>query len=259
MFVNVTIPVFNEELRLPHSLPKLHRFLTEHCRFQFELVIADNASTDRTWQIAHSFSQRYEGVRVVHLEEKGRGRALKNVWTESVADLLSYMDVDLSTDLSAFPPLVEALISGGFDVATGSRLLKPSLTTRRLKRELISRSYNRLIKLLFRTRFSDGQCGFKAITRQAAKELLPLVEDTGWFFDTELLVLAEKLGYRIFDLPVRWVDDSDSRVKILRTAWEDAKGLMRVRRDLAAGRYGRATGHLKQIPSAGTPVSPAGS
>ena len=219
------------------SVPKLHRFLSEHCRFKFEIVIADNASTDRTLEIGRWFSKTFAAVRVVHLDQRGRGRAVKTVWLESPADVLSYMDVDLSTDLFAFPPMIEALVGGGFDVGTGSRLLKPSLTTRGLKREFISRSYNLLIKMLFHTRFSDAQCGFKAITSDAAADLLPLVDDEGWFMDTELLILAEKLGYRIFDLPVRWLDDADSRVKIWRTASGDLKGLARVRRNFATGKY----------------------
>jgi len=183
----------------------------------------------------------------MHLEEKGRGQAVKKTWTESAAHVLSYMDVDLSTHLSAFPPLIEALMSGAFDVATGSRLLKPSLTTRGLKREAVSRCYNLLIKALFHTKFSDAQCGFKAITRKAAQELLPLVEDNGWFMDTELLILAEKLGYRIFDLPVRWVEDSDSRVKIWRTALGDLQGMARVHRNFASGIYyaARAKGMIR--------------
>ena len=235
--VNVTIPVFNEETRLQRSIPRLHAFLSEHCRFKFEIVIADNASTDGTLEIARSFSETHPEVRVVHLDQKGRGRAVKRVWSESRAAVLSYMDVDLSTDLYAFPPLIESLISGGFDVAIGSRLLKPSLTTRGFKREFISRDYNLLIKLFFHTRFSDAQCGFKAITKAAAAQLLPLVEDNEWFMDTELLIVSEKLGYRIFDLPVRWVDDSDSRVKIWRTARGDLSGLARVQRNFAMGKY----------------------
>ena len=169
-------------------------------------------------------------------------RAVKKAWSESKADILSYMDCDLSTDLAAFPPLVEALISCGFDVAIGSRLLKPCLTTRGFKREFISRGYNRLMKLFFQAQFSDAQCGFKAITKEAASALLPLVEDNEWFMDSELLILAEKLGYRIFDLPVHWVDDSDSRVKIWRTALSDLRGLARLKRNFMMGKYGQAMG-----------------
>ena len=180
-------------------------------------------------------ADRFQQVRVMHLEEKGRGRALRQVWLESQADVLSYMDVDLSTDLAAFPKLVDALATKRFDVATGSRLLPESKVRRSRKRELISRGYNRLVKAFFQTKFSDAQCGFKAITRKAAHVLLPLVEDNGWFFDTELLVLAEKRGYRVFDMPVKWVEDSDSRVRIFSTALADVKGLIRLRRKLAFG------------------------
>ena len=237
MLVNVTIPVFNEEKILPSSIATLHAFLTKHCRFEWEIVVANNASTDSTPKVAQRLSKEFNGVRAVHLDQKGRGRALKKVWSESGADILSYMDVDLSSNLYAFPPLVEALISGGFDIGIGSRLLKASTTRRSLKREAISRTYNLLVKAFFLTKFSDAQCGFKAITKGAAGKLLPKIEDTGWFFDTELLVIAEKLGYRIFDLPVSWVEDLDSRVKIVSTAMDDIKGLIRVRRGFATGKY----------------------
>ncbi len=237
MLVNVTIPVYNEEKILPSSIASLHEFLTKHARFDWEIVIANNASIDRTQEVAEGLARQYAGVRVVHLDLKGRGRALKKVWTESSADYLSYMDVDLSTNLYALPPMIEALISGGFEIGIGSRLLKASTTRRSIRREVVSRGYNLLVKTFFATKFSDAQCGFKAITRPVADALLPVVTDTGWFFDTELLVIAEKLGYRIFDLPVSWVEDMDSRVKIVRTAVDDIKGLIRVRRNFWGGVY----------------------
>jgi glycosyltransferase involved in cell wall biosynthesis len=237
MFVNITIPVYNEQEQLPSSIRALHQFLLENCRFDFEIIIADNASVDRTLECARELEQLFKEVRVVHLELKGRGRALKEVWINSKADVLSYMDVDLSTNLFAFPPLIEAVACGGADIGTGSRLMKGSRTQRGLKREVISRCYNLLVKAFFQTRFSDAQCGFKAISREAAHGLLPLIEDPGWFFDTELLVIAEKLGYRIFDVPVRWIDDLDSRVKIIPTALEDVRGLIRVKRGFLRGQY----------------------
>lgn len=237
MLVNVTIPVYNEEKILPSSIKTLQEFLDNHCRFEWEIVIANNASIDGTLEVARQLSSEVRGVRVVHLDQKGRGRALKEVWMESPADILSYMDVDLSSNLYTFPPLIEALMSGGFDIAIGSRLLKASTTKRSLKRETVSRAYNLLVKAFFFTKFSDAQCGFKAITKKAAKELLPSIEDTGWFFDTELLVIGEKLGYRIFDLPVSWIEDLDSRVKIVRTAMDDIKGLLRVRQNFDKGVY----------------------
>lgn len=237
MIVNVTIPVYNEERALPVSLGNLHEFLSAHARFDWEIVIANNASIDRTREVAEELCRKFSRTRLSHLSEKGRGRALKKVWTESEADILSYMDVDLSSNLFAFPPMIEAIIGGGFDIGIGSRLLKASTTRRSLKREVISRAYNYLVKAFFFTKFSDAQCGFKAISRKAAQELLPKVEDTGWFFDTELLVIAEKKGYRIFDLPVSWVEDLDSRVKIVHTAMEDIRGLIRVKKNFRKELY----------------------
>lgn len=234
--VSVTVPVFNEEMQLAKSVHRLIEFLTAQERLRWEIVIANNGSTDRTGEIAEQLAHGNGSVRVLHLEQKGRGGALKAAWLGSSADVLSYMDVDLSTDLAAFPALVDAVASGRFDLAIGSRLLPDSQVERGWKREFISRCYNRLVKALLHTRFSDAQCGFKAISQKAALELLPLVEDTSWFFDTELLALAEKFGYRICELPVRWIEDPDSRVKVLPTALADLRGLVRLRRDLDKGR-----------------------
>ncbi len=233
MKVNITLPVLNEEAQLESSVHCLLGFLAGHCQLDSEIVVADNGSTDRTWEIAGLLCLENPAVHRVRLDQRGRGRAIKRVWCESDCGVLTYMDVDLSADLSAFPVLIEAIRSGGYNLAVGSRLLQPQLTTRSFKREFISRSYNYLIKLLFRPGFSDAQCGFKAIGREAARALLPLVRDDGWFMDTELLLTAERLGYRIFDCPVRWVDDSDSRVVLWATAWSDLKGLVRLRRTLA--------------------------
>jgi Glycosyltransferases involved in cell wall biogenesis len=237
MLVNITIPVYNEEKILPSSIASLHAFLGQHCRFDWEIVVANNASIDGTLEVAKRLSKEFSNVRVVHLDQKGRGRALRKTWMESQADILSYMDVDLSSNLFAFPPLIEALVSGGFDIGIGSRLLKASTTKRSIKRETISRIYNLMVKAFFFTKFSDAQCGFKAITKKVAAELLPKIEDNGWFFDTELLVIGERLGYRIFDLPVSWVEDMDSRVKIVSTAIDDIQGLIRVKRKFRKGSY----------------------
>lgn len=228
--VNLTIPVFNEEAQLTASIEKLLHCLEESVAWEWEVVIADNGSSDRTAQVAWQVSQSDSRIRLVHLGRRGRGRALKQVWLESQATVLSYMDVDLSTDLAALPALIEAVGEGGCDLAVGSRLLPGSRVQRGWRREFISRVYNRLVKQVLGTHFSDAQCGFKAIKREAAQALLPLVEDTGWFFDTELLLLAEKLGYRLCELPVRWVEDPDSRVKLIPTVWGDLKGLMRLYR-----------------------------
>ncbi len=238
MKVLIVIPVYNEEKILSQSVSQLHKFLSDRkLDFEWEIAIADNASTDRTMAVAGEITARHDRVRVIHLDEKGRGRALKKVWSESDADIVTYMDVDLSTNLESFLPMVKALKDDGYDVAIGSRLMREASTTRSLKRETISRAYNLLVKAFFSSRFSDAQCGFKGITRRVAREILPFVEDTNWFFDTELLIISEKKGYKIKDVPVKWIEDLDTRVKIVKTAVEDIKGLIRVRRHFREGRY----------------------
>ncbi len=227
--VDIFIPVYNEERVLACSVIKLREHLLGHeFPYQWTIVIADNASTDATLEIAQHLAQKFADVRYIHLDQKGRGRALRRAWLESKADLVCYMDVDLSTNLNSLRPLLDSL-SDGYDVAIGSRLMPASRTTRSLRREVISRTYNLMIKALFWNHFSDAQCGFKALTRRAVDALVPLVEDQAWFFDTELLLLAERLGYRIKEIPVEWIEDLDSRVKIVKTAIDDIKGLLRVR------------------------------
>ncbi|GAA3757370.1 glycosyltransferase [Streptomyces tremellae] len=233
--LDVTIPVYNEEQDLAPCVHRLHDHLTRTFPYGFRITIADNASTDRTPQIAAGLAARIPEVRSFRLEEKGRGRALRAVWAHSDAPVLAYMDVDLSTGLNALLPLVAPLISGHSDLAIGSRLARTSRVVRGPKREFVSRAYNVILKSSLSARFSDAQCGFKAVRADVAAKLLPMVEDTGWFFDTEMLVLAERAGLRIHEVPVDWVDDPDSRVHIVRTAVDDLKGVWRVGRALATG------------------------
>jgi putative flippase GtrA len=247
--LEVVIPVHNEERDLGASVERVREHLAR-LPWSFRVTVADNASTDGTAVIARRLAHAHDDVRVVHLAEKGRGRALKRVWSGSDAAVLVYMDVDLSTDLNALLPLVAPLLSGHSDLAIGTRLGHGSRVERGPKRELISRGYNLLLRGTLRARFSDAQCGFKAIRADVAREVLPLVEDDSWFFDTELLVLAERAGLRIHEVPVDWVDDPDSRVDIVRTALDDVCGIVRVGRGLVSGRlpvsdvaerFGRAT------------------
>ncbi|WP_330331585.1 bifunctional glycosyltransferase family 2/GtrA family protein [Streptomyces sp. NBC_00536] len=233
--LDVVIPVFNEEKDLGPCVRRLHEHLTRTFPYAFRITIADNASTDRTPEVAAGLARSVSAVRSTRLEEKGRGRALRTVWSASDAPVLAYMDVDLSTDLNALLPLVAPLISGHSDLAIGTRLAPASRVVRGAKREFVSRAYNLILRSSLAARFSDAQCGFKAIRRDVAERLLPLVEDSGWFFDTELLVLAERAGLRIHEVPVDWVDDPDSTVHIVRTATEDLKGVWRVGRALAVG------------------------
>jgi putative flippase GtrA len=234
--LDVVVPVFNEETDVEPCVRRLHAHLCDTFAYSFRITVADNASTDGTLAVARRVAAELTGVDVVHLDEKGRGRALRQVWAASDAEVLAYMDVDLSTDLAAVLPLVAPLVSGHSDVAIGSRLARGSRVVRGPKREVVSRCYNVLLRGTLAARFSDAQCGFKAIRADVARRLLPLVEDTGWFFDTELLVLAERSGLRIHEVPVDWVDDPDSRVDVVATAVACLRGIARLGRALAAGR-----------------------
>ncbi|MFG1869870.1 glycosyltransferase [Micromonospora arborensis] len=233
--LDVVIPVYNEETDLGPCVRRLHAHLSEHFPYPFQITIADNASVDETLKVADSLAGELPGVEVMHLDDKGRGRALSAAWSASSAPVLAYMDVDLSTDLAALLPLVAPLISGHSDLAIGTRLARTSRVVRGAKREVISRAYNLLLRGALAARFSDAQCGFKAIRADVASELLPLVRDIGWFFDTELLVLAQRAGLRIHEVPVDWVDDPDSRVDIVATALADLRGIGRLGRALLTG------------------------
>ena len=230
--VDIVIPVHNEERGLRVSVLRLHAYLTQQFPFSARITIADNASTDATPAVAAELAEELPEVRVLRLNDKGRGRALAAAWLTSDARVVSYMDVDLSTDLSALLPLVAPVISGHSQVSIGSRLVTGSRVTRGPKREVISRVYNILLRLVLRVRFKDAQCGFKALRADVARSLLPDVVNRNWFFDTELLVRAERAGLRIHELPVDWTDDPDSRVDIVATAIEDLRGVWR----LATGR-----------------------
>ncbi len=227
--LDVVVPVYNEEVGLERSIRRLHRFLSGQMPFTWRIIVADNASVDNTLAVARALALELPGVEVLHLPAKGRGRALRAAWSASRAEVLCYMDVDLSTELRALLPLVAGLISGHSDVAIGSRLARGARVVRGRKREFISRSYNHLLRLVLGARFSDAQCGFKAIRSDVARRLLPSIKDEEWFFDTELLVLAQRHGLRIHEVPVDWVDDPDSRVKIISTAIGDLKGVARMR------------------------------
>jgi len=227
--VDIVIPVYNEEHVLAESVATLRKFLSQGFPYEYRIVVADNASTDSTLAVAQRLAQEQPDVASLHIPQKGRGRALRAAWLTSPADILSYMDVDLSTDLAAFPPLIEAIASEGYDIAIGSRLARGANIRRSVKREVTSRTYNVMIKGMFFTRFSDAQCGFKAASRRAVQQLVPLIENDEWFFDTEMLILAEKAGYRIKEIPVRWLEDPDTRVNVPKTVWEDVRGLLRLR------------------------------
>ncbi|GIJ31369.1 glycosyltransferase [Micromonospora sediminimaris] len=259
--LDVVVPVYNEEVDLGPSVRRLHAHLAEHFPYPFRITIADNASIDGTPAVAEALTVELPEVRVRHLSAKGRGRALRAAWSASDAPVLAYMDVDLSTDLAALLPLVAPLISGHSDVAIGTRLARTARVVRGARREVISRTYNLLLRGTLAVRFSDAQCGFKAIRADVARELLPLVQDTGWFFDTELLVLAQRAGLRIHEVPVDWIDDPDSRVDVVATAVADLRGIGRLGRALLTGALPLAElrAQLGRAPLAAPPEqAPAG-
>ena len=247
--VEIAVPVHNEEHVLETSIDRLHGYLSTRFPFSWRITIVDNASTDGTWLVARRLARELPNVTARHLREKGRGLALRSAWAASDAAVVAYMDVDLSTDLDALLPVVAPLVSGHSDLAIGSRLAPGSSVARGPKREFISRSYNLILRTVLATRVRDAQCGFKAVRADVARRLLPAIEDDGWFFDTELLVLAEHNGLRIHEVPVDWIDDTDSRVHVTRTALDDLRGTARLALGFATGR-----GHLELGPTARPPM-----
>ncbi|HWD64680.1 MAG TPA: dolichyl-phosphate beta-glucosyltransferase [Solirubrobacteraceae bacterium] len=227
--VDVVVPVYNEAPTLQRQLAILHGFLDRGLPFTWQITIADNASTDQTLAIGRRLAQTLPRVRVIHLEQKGRGRALRAAWSSSTCELLAYTDVDLSTDLRALLPLLAGVASGHCELAIGSRLAPSARVTRSPRREFISRAYNLILRRTLSAGFSDAQCGFKVIRADVARALLPAVRDQNWFFDTELLILAQRHGLRIGEVAVDWVEDPDSRVHVTRTALEDLRGVARLR------------------------------
>ena len=224
------MPVYNEERALAKSIAEIHRFLSSDVfPHDWQIVVADNGSDDDTAPIGRGLEAELSGVKYLRIPERGRGHALKMAWLESEREIVSYMDVDLSTGLDAFPSLIGAVADGGYDLAIGTRHHRASDVDRSIRRDFLSRGYNMLVKGVFATHFSDAQCGFKAVRRAVARQLVPLVQSDGWFFDTELLVVAERSGYRIGEIPVVWSEDPDSRVHVAATVWEDLRGILRLR------------------------------
>jgi glycosyltransferase involved in cell wall biosynthesis len=240
VLLDVVIPVLNEAHVLARSIAELRQRLTKLIPCRWRIVIVDNGSTDGTLEVAQQLATEFKDVFSLHLDQRGRGRALRFAWTQSAADIVCYMDVDLSTELDALPLALYAILEDGFDIAIGSRLMRESQTRRSFKREIISRIYNLMLKLILHVGFSDAQCGFKAVSRAVVARIVPQIKDQGWFFDTELLVLSERQGYRIKDLPVVWNEDNDSRVKIVKTAWDDIMGVFRLRRFLWSREFAQA-------------------
>jgi glycosyltransferase involved in cell wall biosynthesis len=228
--VDITIPVLNEQRSIESTLRTLTSYLSAECPYDWRITVVDNGSTDRTWSLANSFAAENSYARAIRLDRPGRGGALKEAWSTSGADVVAYMDVDLSTGLESLQPLLEPIVKDEADISIGSRLAPGAIIERGVQREVISRIYNIIARRLLRYKVRDAQCGFKAVRANVARDLIPRIEDDGWFFDTELLVLAWRDGLRINEIPVCWVEDDDSRVKIVRTAFDDLCGIWRLYR-----------------------------
>ncbi len=245
--VDITIPVLNEEHTIVNSLTTLSSYLDTQSSYDWSITVADNGSTDRTFEFAGAFAAASPRTRVLRLEERGRGRALKHAWSTSTADVVAYMDVDLSTGLDSLGPLIDPILEGHCEVSVGSRLLPEAEIVRSIKREVLSRTYNVIVRSFLHYGVADAQCGFKAIRTSLARELIPRVEDNGWFFDTELLALAHRSGLRINQVPVQWVEDPDSRVRIVQTAVDDLKGVWRLWLDGKRGDLARNGGRQSSL------------
>lgn len=228
--VEITVPVYNEEEELEKNITILYNFCSKNLKeYDWHITIADNASKDNTPIIAVTLVKKYPRILYARIEQKGRGRAVKRVWSQSKSDFCAYMDLDLSTDLNHLPKILNALRKG-YDISIGSRLAKGArVEGRTMLREFTSRALNFIfIHLFFRTHFTDAQCGFKAVTKKIVETLIPKVKDNEWFFDGELLIIAEKSGYKIYEEPVHWVDNPGSTVRLISTIWGDLTSILRL-------------------------------
>jgi glycosyltransferase involved in cell wall biosynthesis len=233
--VDVGLPVFNEEAALRRSVELLHGYLESSATFRWRIVVIDNGSTDRTAALAMELGRELDGVELLQLGSRGKGRALRRLIETSEADIVSYMDIDLSTNLVYHGLLIEG-IRCGYDICFGTRLMQGSLTRRSLRREIVSRVFNRLVQLAFGAKFSDASCGFKAFRRDTVKALLPLIGSDSWCFDVELLLVAERNGMRLFEIPVEWIEGGQSKVELPKVTAEYLRELLRIRATLASKR-----------------------
>jgi glycosyltransferase involved in cell wall biosynthesis len=229
--VDITIPVLNEQRALVSTLSTLASYLSEECPYDWTITVVDNGSTDRTWSLAETFAATNSNARAIRLDRRGRGGALKAAWSTSSADVVAYMDVDLSTGLESLRALLDPIVQGETDISIGSRLAPGADIERSVQREVVSRIYNVIARGFLRYDIRDAQCGFKAVRTSVARDLIPRIVDDDWFFDTELLTLAWRDGLRINEIPVRWIEDDDSRVRIVTTALDDLRGIWRLSRE----------------------------
>lgn len=227
--IEITIPVLNEEKTLKMQMFKIVAFLDKECvkYGDVSIVIADNGSSDRTQELAIELSKQNSRIRYLRLEKKGVGLALKASWLSSTADIVGYMDLDLATDLKHLHQVFDALLNNDYQMVTGTRLAKESIVIGRSPlRNFTSKVFNKILNFKFNGSFTDGMCGFKFLKRNILNNLMEYgANNDGWFFSTELLVVADYKNYKLLDLPVIWIDDPNSKVKIIKLAIEYLKAM----------------------------------
>lgn len=231
----ITIPAYNEEAIIESSLLKLaayaQKFLAD---YDYQIIVADNKSTDKTAEKVKQLLVKINRLDYLFIEQKGKGLAIRTTWQKYLADFdyFVFMDADLATDLKALLPLVSALASENYDLAIGSRNLKKSKIQRSLLRRFFSFGYGVLAKLILGTKISDSTCGFKAVSQKVVQAIMPLVKNQTWFFDSELVFLAEKKGFKIKEIPVNWAEPSKenkSKVNVFKVSGQYLKELLRLR------------------------------
>ncbi len=232
MLVEICLPVKNEENILAANLQRILDFCQKaDFRFSWKIVGIINGSTDKTASIFLDFKNRYPGlIDYVEFGVSGRGRVLKKYWQESGADVLSYLDIDLAVLPDQLPALIQPIIDGKADLVIGSRLLAGSNTRRSYLRETTSRFFNFLTHIFLPNKASDLQCGFKAIKADVFRKISPFVRDNYWFFDSELVILAQHFSYRLEEVPVDWAENRyrkrTSKVKVIRDIAKSLKDLL---------------------------------
>lgn len=226
MKIDFCLPVYNEEKIMKGSVVRLLEFCqSQNWNFNWQIALLINGSRDQSLEIARQLAERHPD-RIVCFDypEAGRGRALKKYYLASQADILTYMDIDLAVSLDNIQPLIDPIICGQADMVIGSRLLPESRIKRSFIRELSSQSYNYLSRIILGHKFSDMQCGFKAVKTESFKKLSPFITDTQWFFDTEMIAFGHLFDYRIKEIPVDWSenrwDERKSKVKMFRDSFK---------------------------------------
>jgi len=218
--VDIVIPVYNEGLILEKNVKTLREFIiSKNVDYDYKIIISDNCSIDNTKEVSKRLSKECSDVRYLYIPVKGRGIALKVAWMLSKANVVCFLDADLSADLETLLKMINEILNG-WDACVGSRFVEGSVVKRCLKREITSRGYNLFLKMLFLKKFTDAQCGFKAFKGDVVKKVLPIINSEKWFFDTELLLRLERSGYKIKDFPYIYKEDPNSSVKIIPTSWE---------------------------------------